>query len=110
MNKNQEEELGERFLVELKALHESGAGLRLELSPAQAWYVLSIMQLALRHPTFQTDNQQQAAAVRAIAGDIESRLCNGRPAMAEMARLGWDSAFDVPAYADDHPHHKQGSK
>ena len=91
-----EAELQARFITELIALERSGAVLPFHFRPSHAWYVLAGLQLALRHPEMQLG--EAAKFLNSLARNIESRLCNSnRPAMTEVARMGWNPEHDVAA-------------
>jgi hypothetical protein len=87
-------ELEALFAEELAELETSGAGLPLVFSPSEAWYLFSLLQLTLRHPEIPAVPGVGAFA-RSLADNIQGRLCK-TPAMAEIARRGWDKAYDVP--------------
>src|SRR5262245_17717081 len=89
-----EPELRESFLSELTTLQHSGAVLPFTLKPSEAWYLFASLQLVLRHPG--VDGETRAFLDR-FARNIEGRLCNGRPAMAKVAAMGWEAANDEPA-------------
>lgn len=89
-----DEELQEAFTRELIDLEQSGAGLPFILSPAEAWYLLSNLQLSLRHPM---NSGAAAEWIKQFSANIQARLCTGRPAMTELAARGWNAAYDQPA-------------
>ena len=63
----------------------------LELDLLQAWVLFSQLQVALRHPK----NVGEARRIaHAIASELEKKLPMG-PAMAEVAKRGWDPQYDV---------------
>lgn len=84
-------ELQEQFCAEIKALEDSGAGMPYVFRPAEAFCLLAILQLALRHPGC---NGQTGEFARAFAENIEKRLCI-TPALQEVARQGWQPECDV---------------
>mgnify|MGYP003576530741 CR=1 FL=1 len=84
----EDQQLMDVFTRELIELEESGAGLPFVFSPSQAWYLLANLQLALRHPG---NTGSAAAFARELGENIQSRLCKGRPAMAEIAQRGWNA-------------------
>lgn len=90
MDKN---ELIERCIGELKELTESGAVLPLHFRPHEAFMLMSVLQLALRHPRI-GERGGVGAFAKDLALNIESRLCKS-PAMAELARRGWNPEYDV---------------
>jgi hypothetical protein len=62
----------------------------LQLTAADAWCLCSAVQLACRHPEFTGPTRTIAeAAARRIFQHITAT-----PALAEVARRGWDPAFD----------------
>ena len=88
-------ELLNRFEKEIRELESSGAGVPLTLTPTQAMMLLSLLQLALRHPGCREGHC--AAFGRELAENLEARLGNGRPAIAEVARRGWLEQYDAIA-------------
>ena len=88
--------LESQFTEELIALEHSGAGLPFIFTPSEAWYLLALLQLALRHPALAKASQdvigQPGEFARGLAENIEGRLCK-TPAMREVARRGWDSSL-----------------
>src|SRR5262245_11867688 len=89
-----EAELQDLFLAELTTLESSGAVLPLHLRPSQAWYLFAALQLALHHPRLPAAQREY---LDSLARNIEGRLSNGRPAMTEVARMGWKPEYDQAA-------------
>jgi hypothetical protein len=83
--------LEERFAEEIQALIDSGAGMPFVFDPLEAFMLLGILQLALRHPGMADATGQFA---RALAENIEQRLCI-TPAMKEIAQAGWRPECDL---------------
>ncbi len=83
--------LADEFNAEMRALTESGACLPLYLAPAEAFSLLSTLQLALRHPKMVG---QAAELARKVAEEIEERLCK-TPALKEVAAMGWRPECDI---------------
>lgn len=77
---------------ELAHLLDSGAGVRIEMTPVEAFHLVAMIQLSLRHPGV---GEETRAAVHSIARYLEMKF-KPYPAVAEMIRRGWDSAHDVP--------------
>ena len=91
-----DESMVKQALDDIRKLEESGAGLPLIFRPHEALMLLSLLQLALRHPRVsEQSNVFQFATV--LAHDIESRLCK-TPALVEMARRGWNPEYDTKAF------------
>jgi|KBSMisStaDraftv2_1062788.scaffolds.fasta_scaffold2197489_1 hypothetical protein len=86
--------LQEEFVKELKALEESGAGMPFVFTPSEAFTLLALLQLALRHPYLDDVGATTADFARNLAENIEQRLCI-TPAMQEVARRGWQPEHDV---------------
>jgi hypothetical protein len=89
-----DEDLQKTLISEMVRLHESGAGMRLELAPEVAYAVVAMCQLGLRHP--------RAGGVTAqLAGDfiqqVRGKFLPHAPAVAESIRRGNDRAFDKEA-------------
>ena len=85
-----EERLKRQFIKEFAALVEDKASVRLDLTPREAWAVLSNLQLALRHPE---NNGSSAKMGRRIAERLQ-RMVASEGALAEVARRGWDQRYD----------------
>jgi hypothetical protein len=83
-----------QFGEELAALEASGEYLAFTMSPSDAWYLFSLLQVMWRRPEVAT-LPDIGPFVRKFADQIETRLCKA-PAMAEIARRGWNPAQDVP--------------
>jgi hypothetical protein len=86
-------ELEKQFAADVVALEQSGAGMPFTFRPSEAWMLLSLLQLALRHPGVSSDTKGVAEFGKALAKNIEGRLCR-TPAMQEVARRGWDTRYD----------------
>ncbi len=93
-----EAKLQQEFTRELVELENSGAGLPFVYAPSEAWMLLSVLQLALRHPGLQ-DSSAVHTFARTLAQNIEARLCQ-TPAMKEVARRGWHTAYDCTCESD----------
>jgi hypothetical protein len=87
-------ELEIRSAEELAALEASGEYLAFTMSPSDAWYLFSLLQVLCRRPEV-AGLAGIGPFVRQFADQIETRLCT-TPGMAETARRGWDTAYDVP--------------
>jgi hypothetical protein len=81
--------------TDLIALEQSGAVMPFEFRPHQAVFLLSILQLALRHPGLAGGVAEFA---QTLAEDIERRIAK-TDALAFVARAGWDARYDEPAAA-----------
>jgi hypothetical protein len=86
--------LQEEFVNELEALEESGAGMPFVFTPSEAFILLAVLQLALRHPNLADTGAIAAAFARNLAENIEQRLCV-TPVLQEVARQGWNPEHDV---------------
>lgn len=84
------EELFRVALAEIEALHNSRAGVRLELTPLAAFQLVAGLQVALRHPHVPV---AVAAALRDVAGKVEAKF-QPYPATAEIIKRGWHKQFD----------------
>jgi hypothetical protein len=84
-----------QFVEEITALEESGAGMPFIFKPSEAFMLLSILQLALRHPAMAQTSPTVAEFARALAENIQERLCK-TPAMKEIAERGWQQEHDIP--------------
>lgn len=86
--------LQDEFVKELKALEESGAGMPFVFTPSEAFTLLAVLQLALRHPNLAAKGATAAEFARSLAENIERRLCK-TPALQEVASQGWNPELDV---------------
>lgn len=85
-----EDPIFEPFSEEFRALCLDPQPIELLLSKLQAWALLSQLQLALRHP----ENKGTTADVgRHFAKEIERQVAK-TPALAEVARRGWNEKYD----------------
>jgi hypothetical protein len=84
-------DLQQRFVQEILELQESGAGMPFVFTPSEAFTLLAILQLVLRHPRIDGPTGEFA---RSLAENIEERLCK-TPALKEVARQGWQLEHDV---------------
>lgn len=89
-----EARLKDDFTAELIAVEKSGGILPLHFRPSEAWYLMAALQLVLRHPALP---ESMRGFLDSLARNIEGRLCKGRPAMTEVARMGWNSEYDQAA-------------
>lgn len=81
----------ETALAEVKGLQEKGVGLLVRLPFLDAWTVLMLLQLALRHPGLDAAIVERGEkAARKLQG-----LLSVTPALAGVAQSGWDPEFDV---------------
>lgn len=91
------EQLLVRVTAEMRHLHDSGAGMRLEIEPAVAFAVVAMVQLALRHP------ESQGASAEMAGGFVElvrRKFEPHAPAIAEAIRRGNDQQHDEPGQAE----------
>ena len=88
-----DEQLLQASTEEIKKLHDSGAGVRVEMSPVEAFQILGLLQLALRHPGVQNDRDSVREAGIRIAKQIEDKFAK-YPATAEAMRRGWHAEYD----------------
>lgn len=78
--------LEEQFAADIKDLIDSGAGMPFVFNPGEAFMLLAVLQLALRHPGL---DGAAGKFARELAKNIEQRLCV-TPALKEVARRGWE--------------------
>lgn len=85
------EDLLNRFKEEFLALqwHRPVA---IELSAQDAWFLLSALQLAVRHPTYK--NMASAQIVRRIAQELQDVLVTPGTALAQVTQAGWAVRYD----------------
>lgn len=88
-------QLQEQFTAEIIALEEAGAGLPFVFRPSEAFMLLSVLQLALRHPHIGQTAALVQTFARELAENIEGRISKGGPAITEIARRGWKSEYGV---------------
>ncbi len=87
----QKDELFDNFAIEFKALVDDKQPILLEITKLQAWTIFCQIQLALRHPE---NTGPTANIARAIAIQL-ARALAPTPALAEVAKRGWDAKFDI---------------
>jgi len=92
------EELERRVVEEMRALNESGAGMRLELHPAAAFAIVAFCQLALRHP--QAAEYESAANVKRFIEYVRAKFEPHAPAIALAIERGNDPEHDTPRDRD----------
>jgi hypothetical protein len=80
------EELLRRLTAELTQLHDSGAGMRVEMHPATAFAVVAMCQLALRHPGTLTNASREL--VQDFIQMVRGKFAPYAPALAEAIRRG----------------------
>jgi hypothetical protein len=85
--------LFEQFSEEFRALCLDPQPIELLLSKLQAWALFSELQLALRHPE---NNGPSAEIARHFAEQIQKKVAT-TPALAEVAKRGWDTKYDEEA-------------
>jgi hypothetical protein len=86
-----ESTLGKAFTEEIRALCESGAGMPFVFDPTEAFALLALLQMVLRHPRI--DGFPREFGLK-LAQEIEQRI-SVTPAIREMARRGWREEHDV---------------
>lgn len=85
-----EDELFRRFRDEFAAISADMASQPFELSPLEAWTVLSNIQQALRH---EANVGPPAEVARGVAQRLEAMFAS-QAALAEVARRGWNPEYD----------------
>lgn len=75
---------------ELDALRHEHPEVLLRLEAVDAWYLIGILQLVLRHPTLPESSRDCAERVKAA---LVERIAI-TPALATVVRMGDDPAFD----------------
>jgi len=88
-----DDELMRQAVEDLIALENDGAAMPFVFRPSEAFYLLSALQLALRHPAA-ADDRGAFLFARALAEDIAKRI-GQTPALTEMARRGFDRQHDT---------------
>lgn len=91
------DELEQTAQAELVALDQTGATMPFTLKPSEGFYLFSLLQLVLGTPSLQTASPVLTAFGKQFARTIEERLGRGRPALAEIARRGWNERHDARA-------------
>lgn len=82
--------LEEQLAAEIQDLMDAGAGMPFIFNPGEAFMLLALLQLVLRHPRLPTSTAEFA---RGLAKNIEKRLCI-TPALKECVRRGWETEYD----------------
>jgi hypothetical protein len=88
------EELLRRLTAEMVRLHDSGAGMRLEIAPETALAVVAYVQLALRHP--QANLGPSARLVEQFIEYVRAKFEPHAPAITEAIRRGNEPEYDTP--------------
>jgi hypothetical protein len=83
-------DLEAQFVAEFAALTDRTEVLSLQISPLDAWILLSQIQLALRHPQ---NTGPSAGRARRIASELQGLVATSG-ALAIVARRGWHKEFD----------------
>jgi hypothetical protein len=94
------EELEARVSAEMIELHKAGAGVRLDIPPFVAFTVVSMMQLALRHPDIDP-GEPRDAALQFIEQMRQKFERANSPAIAEAIRRGNEPEHDTPNEAEE---------
>lgn len=87
----------ERFEQCIEELTKRGEVFQLTLDPASAFTLLSLLQLALRHPGVRERRAAAAAVGNSIATRLKESICARAPALRELAEAGFDPREDVPS-------------
>lgn len=87
------EDLLRRLTAEMQHLHDTGAGMRLELHPATAFAVVAMCQLALRHPG--TSANASTDLVKDFIQMVRGKFAPFAPALAEAIRRGNQQQYDT---------------
>ncbi len=85
-----EQELTNALIEEVRVLEISGAGIRMDISAGEAFQLVGLLQLALRHPGVGGQLHQTAYK---LAKFLENKFAP-YPATAEVLRRGWHQEFD----------------
>lgn len=86
-----ETELLRAFAEEFKELCASERRVELELTPLEAWALMSNLQLALRHPN---NVGPTARTAKGVAERLQGIVAPDG-VLAEVARRGWNVRYDV---------------
>lgn len=89
-----DDELLARAMEEITALEESKAGMPFVFRPSEALMLVSVLQLALRHPNIE-NHGHVADFARRLAQNIEERLGKNHRWIAELIKRGWNPEFDT---------------
>ena len=81
-----------RLAVELQTLMRRGVSVTLELSPPDAYAVVGLLQMALRHPQIPP---YPAHVARAVVDQIAYAFADA-PFVRTTIAQGYDPAYDVP--------------
>jgi hypothetical protein len=84
-------DLYEQFKLEFREFSKDQQPIMIMLTKLQAWALFAQIQLALRHPA---NKGPTSDVVRHIAVVLEKEVAK-TPAMAELARRGWDKRYDM---------------
>lgn len=70
----------------------AAAPIRMKMPPIIAFYLVSTLQMALRHPEFPPNVRVE---MDRMARHLQAKLGEGNPLVAEMLELGWNPGYDV---------------
>jgi hypothetical protein len=87
---NSDDPLFEQFNEEFRNLCLDPQPIELLLSKLQAWALFSQLQLALRHPK----NKGATADIAKHFAEVIQKQVAVTPALAEVAKRGWDPKYD----------------
>ena len=86
-----EHKLFQRFRDEFRTFNSNHPGLTLYLTPVEAWYLMSQLQLACRHPKNNGGSRRYAES---LALTLQLEIAR-TPALATVASRGWNPLYDV---------------
>jgi hypothetical protein len=84
-------EFTQAIMQELKRL-QGAPPIPLMVDPLAAFFILSHLQLALRHPQTTGASSQ---SVRQFVEQLAERVCGESEVLRKMVQSGWDEDFDV---------------
>lgn len=99
MDEPEKTQLYRDFLNELQTLQDTGGKLPILLTAAEAFMLLSALQLVLRHPALSRDAPAGPSLLGEFVREVAVTIQQGisvTPALTRVAAMGWDQTYDVP--------------
>lgn len=96
----------EGAIQELINVQTRSRPIALEIPPIEAFFILSLLQLALRHPHMDQASAPASAGL-ALGQALQEYLARLSPTIGKAAAAGWDPQHDTPASPDNTAEHVQ---
>lgn len=87
------------FAVEAQRLNDAGWDLPVHLNATAAIALISLVQLACRHPGVRMGGLRQDGEY--LARELQQRLAESSPELGRLLERGWHEVFDVSPHQGD---------